>query len=572
MNPRAICILGGGGFIGSHLVSALLGAGWRVRAVDLDERRARAFFGRDGFEFRRFDVRDEGLLARAIEGCSTVAHLASLCNPSLYTTRTLATIESNFMQALPTVRLCRERRAHLVHFSTCEVYGRTLAGFAPADSPFAADPANYLLSEDAAPMLLGPLDRTRWSYACAKQLLERVIEAEGRENGPRFTIVRPFNFIGPGMDYLPGVDGDGLPRVMACFASALIRGESLPLVDGGRARRTFLYIDDAVDAVLRMVERPEAAAGRVFNVGNPANETDMAGLASLMIWAFTELTGRSFPPGTRDVPAAAFYGPGYEDCDRRVPDIRRAREILGWEPRTPLDEAVKRTLRAYLEAAGVRSREGRGDLHAGLQPGPAPRGDDRAGAGGGLGAGPRSLRRRRRQHRRDRGRRAAPCGVAARDPRAAVPAEPRLRRGRPGRACALRRGTGRGGDRPALRRAVRTGVAPRVAFRLRAARPRPRAGLAPRRRHGARGRHAGRQVGGGEGADRDRERGLPPAAHGLPQRHDPLLAAGAPHHPVRRAVGELRLRPRGDRLRAGRGALDRGGARSRRGTLARCRT
>ncbi|MCU0726167.1 MAG: NAD-dependent epimerase/dehydratase family protein [Planctomycetes bacterium] len=353
MGGATICILGGGGFIGNHLGRRLLSEGYRVRSVDRDDHRVRDLSDRAGFEFRRFDVRDEGRLAAAIHGCDVVAHLSSLCNPSLYTTRTLDTIGSNYTQALPVIAACREQGARLLHFSTCEVYGRTLAGFAPDDSSFRQDPANTLLSEESSPMLLGPLHRTRWSYAAAKQLLERTIEAEGRERGLSWTIVRPFNFIGPGMDFLPGVDGEGLPRVMACFASALIRGEPLPLVDGGRARRTFVHIDDAVDAIVRMIDRPGASAGRVFNVGHPENECDMAGLARLMIRAFEELTGRGFGPGVKEVVAEDFYGPGYEDCDRRVPDITRARTLLGWEPRIPLPEAVKRTLSAYLGTAGV---------------------------------------------------------------------------------------------------------------------------------------------------------------------------------------------------------------------------
>ncbi len=182
----------------------------------------------------------------------------------------------------------------------------------------------------------------------AKQLLERVIHAEGRENGLRFTIVRPFNFIGPRMDFIPGVDGEGLPRVLACFSEALLRGQPLKLVDSGLARRTFLYIQDAVDAIFRILERPEQAAGQIFNVGSPENETTMANLAVLMIEAWEKQTGKRWPHGTETVSSEKFYGEGYEDCDRRVPDITQARELLGWEPLTSLTDTVQKTLSAYL--------------------------------------------------------------------------------------------------------------------------------------------------------------------------------------------------------------------------------
>lgn len=350
--PAPVAVLGCAGFIGSHLLDRLLAEGRPVVGVDREEGRIAHLRGAPGLDFRRFDLREEARLAEALEGCGTVVHLAALCNPSLYNTRTLEVVESNFLDALPLVRLCRREGKRLVHFSTCEVYGRTLAGYAPPGSDFREDPANHVLREDTSPMLLGPVDRERWSYAAAKGLLERVIQAEGRENGLRWTIVRPFNFLGPRMDFIPGIDGEGIPRVAACFGEALLRGRPLPLVDGGRARRTFVDIVDAVDATVRILDRPGAAAGMVFNVGNPAGETDMAGLARRMIAAWEEATGEPFTAGVRTVPAEEFYGRGYEDADRRVPDISRARERLGWEPRIPLDETLRGVVAFLLETYG----------------------------------------------------------------------------------------------------------------------------------------------------------------------------------------------------------------------------
>ena len=352
--PSTVCVLGAGGFIGSHLVERLLADGDRhVLGVDTESRKIGHLLGRPGLEFRRFDLRDEALLGEAVAESDAVVGLASLCNPYLYNTRALETMESNFLRALPVVRACREKGKRLVHFSTCEVYGRTLAGFAPEGSGFREDPANWLLSEDRSPLLLGPVSRERWCYAAAKQLLERVIWAEGRENGLRWTIVRPFNFIGPRMDFIPGVDGEGIPRVLACFLEALLKGKPLPLVDGGAARRTFVWIGDAVDATVRILDRPGAADRRIFNVGNPANETTIAGLAALLVRVHEEATGERFPHGTRSVPAEEFYGEGYEDSDRRVPDVSMARTLLGWEPRTTLEDALRATVPAFLKAYGA---------------------------------------------------------------------------------------------------------------------------------------------------------------------------------------------------------------------------
>jgi UDP-apiose/xylose synthase len=347
-----VCVLGAGGFIGSHLLERLLADGrFRVLGVDREDRKVGPLLGRPGLDFRRFDLAEGERLREAVDASDAVVNLASLCNPSLYNTRTLETVESNFMDALPTVRACREAGVHLVHVSTCEVYGRTLAGYAPEGSPFREDPAHWVLGEES-PMVLGPLHRERWCYAAAKALLERVIQAEGRENGLRWTIIRPFNFVGPRMDFIPGVDGEGLPRVWACFLEALLKGRPLPLVDGGRARRTFCAVEDAVDATVRILERRGAVGGRVFNIGNPANECSIADLAGRVVAAWEEATGRCWEHGTRDVPALEFYGEGYEDSDRRVPDIGPARELLGWEPRTPLDSIVRGVLDAFLRDYG----------------------------------------------------------------------------------------------------------------------------------------------------------------------------------------------------------------------------
>nr|KAJ0216086.1 hypothetical protein LSAT_V11C300143300 [Lactuca sativa] len=110
------------------------------------------------------------------------------------------------------------------------------------------------------------------------------LEAEGAENGLEFTIVRPFNWMGPRMDFIPGIDGpsEGVPRVLACFSNNLLRREPLKLVDGGESQRTFVYIKDAIEAVLLMIENPARANGHIFNVGNPNNEVTVRQLAEMM--------------------------------------------------------------------------------------------------------------------------------------------------------------------------------------------------------------------------------------------------------------------------------------------------
>jgi UDP-apiose/xylose synthase len=277
-----------------------------------------------------------------------VISLVALCNPSLYNTVPLSVIEANFVRPYELASMCAALGKWLIHFSTSEVYGRTVAGYGAG---YSGDTSLYVLSEDRSPMLLGPVHAQRWSYACAKQLLERAIYAFAFEKGLAFTILRPFNFIGPRMDYIPGIDGEGVPRVLACFMDALLFHKPLQLVNGGLSRRCFTYIDDAIDAVIAVLERPGAAKGQIFNIGNPRNEISMADLAHTMIRIYKEIRPEvaSCEFETKSVRAEDFYGEGYEDSDRRMPDIGKARELLGWEPRIGLDRMFKLTVASYIE-------------------------------------------------------------------------------------------------------------------------------------------------------------------------------------------------------------------------------
>uniref|UniRef100_A0A2P2LF45 UDP-D-apiose/UDP-D-xylose synthase 2 n=2 Tax=Rhizophora mucronata TaxID=61149 RepID=A0A2P2LF45_RHIMU len=219
------------------------------------------------------------------------------------------------------------------------------------------DSAFYILKEDTSPCIFGSIEKQRWSYACAKQLIERLIYAEGAENGLQFTIVRPFNWIGPRMDFIPGVDGpsEGVPRVLACFSNALLRHEPLKLVDGGQSQRTFVYIKDAIEAVLLMIENPDRANGQIFNVGNPHNEVTVRQLAEMMTEVYSKISGE--PPldvPTIDISSKEFYGEGYDDSDKRIPDMTIINRQLGWNPKTSIWDLLDSTLtyqhRTYSEA------------------------------------------------------------------------------------------------------------------------------------------------------------------------------------------------------------------------------
>ncbi|GAY63420.1 hypothetical protein WN944_027682 [Citrus x changshan-huyou] len=364
IKPMTICMIGAGGFIGSHLCEKiLLETPHKILALDVYNDKIKHLLepesqtGADRIQFHRLNIKHDSRLEGLIKMADLTINLAAICTPADYNTRPLDTIYSNFIDALPVVKYCSENNKRLIHFSTCEVYGKTIGSFLPKDSPLRQDPAYYVLKEDASPCIFGSIEKQRWSYACAKQLIERLIYAEGAENGLEFTIVRPFNWIGPRMDFIPGIDGpsEGVPRVLACFSNNLLRRQPLKLVDGGQSQRTFIYIKDAIEAVLLMIENPARANGHIFNVGNPHNEVTVRQLAEMMTEVYAKVSGEAaLEEPTVDVSSKEFYGEGYDDSDKRIPDMTIINQQLGWNPKTSLWDLLESTLtyqhRTYAEA------------------------------------------------------------------------------------------------------------------------------------------------------------------------------------------------------------------------------
>jgi UDP-apiose/xylose synthase len=351
-----IALLGCGGFIGSHFLDAFLAdPEVRVEGWDWTPAKILGHLARPNFRFHSGDIYAQTDLDDRLSRCDVVVSLAAICNPSQYNTKGLDVIESNFIQARTIADRCARLGKWLIQFSTSEVYGQTLAHWTGAGD---SDPRLYEMDEEETPLLLGPVASQRWSYACAKQLLERYVYALHKEKGLDFTLIRPFNFLGPRMDFLPGREGEGLPRVLACFTSALLDKRPLPLVDGGSARRTFLAVEEAVQALRLMLDLPGMAKNRTFNLGNPANETTIRGLAELMRSTAADITGdRTYLDlPLRNVSALEFYGEGYADSDRRMPRIDKALRLLGWEPKMDLAEILKHTLEDAFRIHGPRSQ------------------------------------------------------------------------------------------------------------------------------------------------------------------------------------------------------------------------
>lgn len=350
-NPLKILCLGGAGFIGSHLTARLLKEGHMVIVVDRDQDKIQEWIGLENLRVVKEDIRrPEWGLMELVQDADVVIDLIAYTNPGLYVKIPIEVFELNFTENLKIAKACRTLQKRLIQFSTCEVYGKTPASFLNGTLMEYEDPAHATFSEDSTNFILGPVCKHRWIYAAAKQLLERVIHAYGLESNFNYTIIRPFNFIGPKIDFLPS-KFEGIPRVFSFFMDALLNGTPMKLVDGGHHRRCYTYIDDAIEAIYRIViNRDGVCDQQIFNIGSPQNEISIRDLAVMM----RQIYERDFRklgvplPEMIIVRAEDFYGKGYEDSDRRIPDIGKAQSLLGWKPTWELQDLLKITMEYYV--------------------------------------------------------------------------------------------------------------------------------------------------------------------------------------------------------------------------------
>ena len=340
-----VAIVGCGGFIGSHLLDAVLErTRWRVFGVDLDFYRLQHRLNHERCEFLCADLAAPAVVER-IAKFPLVVNLAAICTPSRYMGEACEVIRSNYDHPAALAEACAKSGSWLVHFSTSEIYGKTT-------------PDSGELLEDETPAVFGPVTASRWSYATAKLLAERFIAGLP---GLRWTVVRPFNFVGPYMDFMPGVDGEGIPRVLANFSTALLRGEPLKLVNGGKAKRCFTSVHDAVDFLFALFdagsdpERCDGVLSQAFNVGNAENEVSVAELAAKMRSIFAKVRGVdvSTLPEPQVVSGEEYYGAGYDDSMRRLPSVEKAQRLLGFKAAIPLDTALEESLSWFVKHYSV---------------------------------------------------------------------------------------------------------------------------------------------------------------------------------------------------------------------------
>lgn len=334
---KKILILGVNGFIGHHLSKRIIETTpWEVYGMDMQTDRVTELLEHKRFHFFEGDITiNKEWIEYHIRKCDTVLPLVAIATPAMYVKEPLRVFELDFEANLPIIRSAVKYEKRVLFPSTSEVYG--MCSDAEFD-PYASD------------LVMGPIDKQRWIYACSKQLMDRVIWAYGAQQGLDFTLFRPFNWIGAGLDSIH-TPKEGSSRVITQFLGHIVRGEEIKLVDGGHQKRAFTYIEDGVNALMKMIEnRDGIASGKIYNVGNPKNNFSVRDLAKMMLdlaLTYGEYRETASKVKLVDTSSAAYYGKGYQDVQNRVPKIENTCRDLDWAPKVDMSRALRYIFDAY---------------------------------------------------------------------------------------------------------------------------------------------------------------------------------------------------------------------------------
>jgi UDP-glucose 4-epimerase len=321
-------ITGGAGFIGSHLAEALLDRGDDVAFIDdLSTGRmenVQHLKVQPRFSYTIDTIQNRAVMAELVDNADVVFHLAAAVGVRLIIESPVQTIETNVKGTELVLEVAAKKRKTVMVASTSEVYGK----------------ANVLPFSEDNDIVLGPTSKSRWSYACSKAIDEFLALAYFRERRVPVSIVRFFNTVGPRQTGQYGM-------VVPNFVQQALSGKPITVFGDGKQSRCFTWVGDAVNAVIELAARGEAV-GQVFNVGSE-NEITIADLAYLV----KEKTGSKSP--VVFVPYEKAYEEGFEDMPRRVPDLAKIRQLIGYKPTVDLPEILD----AIIEYYRPRVREGR---------------------------------------------------------------------------------------------------------------------------------------------------------------------------------------------------------------------
>jgi UDP-glucose 4-epimerase len=321
-------ITGGAGFVGSHLAEALLARGDEVYVLDNlstgSIENIEHLKGQARFHYAIESIMSEPVTAELVDRVEVVYHLAAAVGVRLIVESPVNTIETNVHGTEMILKLANKKKKKVIVASTSEVYGKSEV------VPFRED----------ADLVMGPTSKGRWSYACSKAIDEFLALAYHKEKRLPVVVVRLFNTVGPRQT---GRYGMVIPNLVK---QALL-GHPLTVYGDGTQSRCFTYISDVVGALIQLSE-VKGAVGEVFNIGNDREEITIMDLAR-------RVQARA---GSKSeivlVPYDTAYEEGFEDMQRRVPDLAKIRSLIGYEPRVQLDEILERVI-AYFTSDQARS-------------------------------------------------------------------------------------------------------------------------------------------------------------------------------------------------------------------------
>lgn len=335
-----VLILGVNGFIGNSLTWRILNTrDWEVYGMDMSDSKLAHCKNHERFHFFEGDITiNREWIEYHVRKCDVVVPLVAIATPALYVKDPIRVFELDFEANMEIVRKCVQYKKRIVFPSTSEIYGMA------NDKEFDEYQTNFVQ---------GPIPKQRWIYSCIKQLLDRVIYAYGENNGLDYTLFRPFNFIGPKLDDI-NEPKEGSSRVVTQFIHNIIHGKPIKLVDGGRQRRCFTFIEDGVDCLVRIIDNANGCASRrIFNIGNPALNYSIKEMAEMLVEILKsdpEYRMLAEKVLIQEVDSKEYYGEAYQDIVHRVPSVKEAETHLGWKPTTDLRTALKLTLDYHLRA------------------------------------------------------------------------------------------------------------------------------------------------------------------------------------------------------------------------------
>lgn len=313
-----VLVTGGAGFLGSYICERLLDMGHSVTAVDMaDGAKIEHLLDNKRFVFIQDSVCDYPLMRQQIKGKDIVFHLAAIADPLKYVTNPLNVMEVDLVASMNIFKIAAENKVKIIFSSTSEIFGRN------KNVPW----------KETDDRVLGSTSINRWCYSTSKAACEHFLFALNKERKTPFVIYRFFNVYGPKLDDL------GHGRVMPIFLKQFLYGSDITVHGDGKQTRTFIYVDDAVEAVIKLAFCKKAE-GEIFNIGKPVEYT-MLELAKLM----KKVGG--FKSEIKFIEHKKVFGKSYEDIPRRIPDVSKINKFIKWKAKVSLVEGLKKTIDYY---------------------------------------------------------------------------------------------------------------------------------------------------------------------------------------------------------------------------------